>query len=158
VLLALVVVVGGGAGGVYAMSYYNAHIGAIQAVANLSNSQSTEIRDRRGELIYVVKGGDSNFNFYLPLKQMTPYIQWATIDTEDRTFYSNPGIDIAGTLRAALTDAKAGGAASQGGSGITQQLVKLLVLNDTSKAYQRKINEAILSVGMTVGPSGYSKA
>ena len=43
----------------------------------------------------------------------------------------------------------AGGSATQGGSGITQQLVKIAVLDDASKALQRKINEAIISVGMT---------
>jgi len=47
-----------------------------------------------------------------------------------------------------LADLHAGGA-TQGGSTITQQLVKGLVLHDTSKSYQRKLNEAILAYGVT---------
>ena len=95
------------------------------------------------------KSNDSSYKFYNSLQDISPLVQWATIDTEDRTFYSNPGLDIVGTLRALLADVHSGGAATQGGSGITQQLVKIAVLYDASKALQRKINEAIISVGMT---------
>src|SRR5262249_49071000 len=155
-LLTLVVAVGGGAGMAYAVNYYQAHIGQIQAIANLRDAQSSTIYDRYGRTIYVAKGDNSSYRFYIPISQVSPLVQWATIDTEDRTFYQNPGIDIAATLRAALTDVKAGGA-SQGGSGITQQLVKIAVLDDSSKELQRKINEAIISVGMTT-TGAYDKA
>ncbi len=60
-------------------------------------------------------------------------MQKATIDIEDHSFYSptNIGIDIQGTLRALFVDVSHGGTADQGGSTITQQLVKNLVLHDT---------------------------
>ena len=147
ILLAVVMVVGGGAGMAYAVNYYQAHIGQIQAIANLRYNENSVIYDRNGQVIYVAKADDSSYKFYRSLQNISPLVQWATIDTEDRTFYSNPGIDIAGTLRALLTNANSG--STQGGSGITQQLVKIAVLDDATQSLQRKINEAIISVGMT---------
>ncbi len=149
ILLAVVLLVGGGAGMAYAVNYYTAHIGQVQAIAALRYNENSTIYDRKGKVIAVVKSNDSSYKFYNSLQDISPLVQWATIDTEDRTFYSNPGLDIVGTLRALLADVHSGGAATQGGSGITQQLVKIAVLDDASKALQRKINEAIISVGMT---------
>ncbi len=150
-LVAVVVVmvsVGGGAGGVYAFSYYQQHEGEIQAVAGLKNQQNSTIYDRNGKPIYYARG-DSNYQFYVPLSQISLKLQAATIDTEDHTFYSNDGVDIYGTLRAALADVQAGGQAAQGGSTITQQLVKNVVLDNSQQSIQRKLNEAILAYGVT---------
>jgi membrane peptidoglycan carboxypeptidase len=149
----LVLVLGaGGAGTVYAVNYYNQHLTQIQALAaNLQNSQSSIIYDRNGQVLYTVKGQNSNYNIYTPLAQINPLVREATIDTEDPTFYSklNIGIDFKSVLRASAADAQAGGAA-QGASTITQQLVKNMVLEDQTKAIQRKVNEAILAVGLTL--------
>ncbi|GEM_PF-1037932 len=153
ILLVGVIIAGGGAGATYAISYYQRHIGDIQALASLRNQANSIIYDRNGTPIYYARG-DSNFNFYVPLQQISTKLQTATIDTEDHSFYSNSGVDLYGTLRAALADIHAGGAA-QGGSTITQQLVKNIVLNDTSQTYQRKLNEAILAYGVT---QQYTKA
>ena len=149
-LVAVVVVmvsVGGGAGGVYAFSYYQQHLGEIQAVASLTNNNNSVIYDRNGTPIYFARG-DSNYQFYTPLSQISEKLQAATIDTEDHTFYTNDGVDIYGTLRAALADVQAGGAA-QGGSTITQQLVKNVVIDNSNQNIQRKLNEAILAYGVT---------
>ena len=54
--------------------------------------------------------------------------RWAVLAAEDRGFYSEPGVSISGTLRAAFTDLTGGD--TQGGSGITQQYVKNAYLND----------------------------
>ncbi|MEO7000671.1 MAG: transglycosylase domain-containing protein, partial [Ktedonobacterales bacterium] len=139
----------GGLGTAYAVNYYSAHAADIQAVANQRFAQSAVIYDRNGIPLYTVPR-TTGINYYVPLSQISQTLQTATIDTEDHTFYSptNIGIDFYGTLRAALANVHAGGA-SQGGSTITQQLVKNLVLHDPSKAYQRKINEAILAYGVT---------
>jgi membrane peptidoglycan carboxypeptidase len=148
IVLVVMLSVGGGAGGVYAVSYYQRHLGDIQAIAGLRDTQNSTIYDRNGKIIYFARG-DSNFQTYLPLSQISLKLQAATIDTEDRTFYSNDGVDLYGTLRAALADVRAGGQAAQGGSTITQQLVKNIVLNDTTQTIQRKLNEAILAYGVT---------
>ena len=147
----LVSVVGaGGVGTVYAVNYYGQHQAAIQAIANEKYLQSTVIYDRNGQELYT-KPRDTGINIYVPLSQISPLLAKATIDTEDHTFYSpsNVGIDFYGTIRAAVADLSHGGNAQQGGSTITQQLVKNLVLHDTSKAIQRKLNEAILAYGVT---------
>src|SRR5262245_60208500 len=67
----------------------------------------------------------------------------AVIATEDKTFWSNPGIDVAGVSRAFLTDLTTG-KIRQGGSTITQQLVKTRILGNR-RDLQRKAKELILA-------------
>ena len=64
--------------------------------------------------------------------------------TEDRRFYEHFGIDVGGTLRALVTNARAGGVV-QGGSTITQQLAKNLFLSN-ERTLDRKIKEAFLAM------------
>lgn len=80
---------------------------------------------------------------FLPEYKLTPTIKHAFIAIEDQRFYSHPGIDIIGIFRALYKDIKAG-AIVEGGSTITQQLVKMLFLTP-EKSLTRKIKEAILA-------------
>jgi len=68
----------------------------------------------------------------------------AVLATEDRRFYEHFGIDFPGTLRAIITNARAGGVV-QGGSSITQQLAKNLFLSN-ERTIERKVKEAFLAV------------
>jgi penicillin-binding protein 1A len=68
----------------------------------------------------------------------------AVLATEDRRFYEHFGIDISGTVRALVTNARAGGVV-QGGSSITQQLAKNLFLNN-ERTIERKVKEAFLAL------------
>jgi penicillin-binding protein 1A len=68
----------------------------------------------------------------------------AVLATEDRRFYEHFGIDIAGTARAVVTNARAGGVV-QGGSSITQQLAKNLFLSN-ERTIERKVKEAFLAL------------
>jgi penicillin-binding protein 1A len=68
----------------------------------------------------------------------------AVLATEDRRFYEHFGIDFPGTLRAIITNARAGGV-MQGGSSITQQLAKNLFLSN-ERTIERKVKEAFLAV------------
>ena len=70
-------------------------------------------------------------------------MQDAAIAAEDRTFYSNSGIDPKGILRAAFSNAQ--GNATQGASTITQQYVKILYLSQ-ERTLSRKVKEAFLSL------------
>ncbi len=80
----------------------------------------------------------------IPLSDMPASMQAAVIAAEDRTFYSNRGIDFKGIVRAARNNATSG--QIQGGaSTITQQYVKILYLNQ-ERSYTRKVKEAILSI------------
>lgn len=83
----------------------------------------------------------------VPLNQIPSALQQAFIDTEDRTFYSNPGISIAGTGRSLIVDLISG-QYSEGGSTITQQLARQLFLTD-QKNLSRKLKEMILALMIT---------
>ena len=79
----------------------------------------------------------------IPLADIPQSMQDAAIAAEDRTFYTNSGIDPKGILRAAFSNAK--GNATQGASTITQQYVKILYLSQ-ERTLSRKVKEAFLSL------------
>jgi penicillin-binding protein 1A len=83
-------------------------------------------------------------NDSIPLEDFPDNLIKATLATEDRRFYDHFGIDVAGTARALLTNAQAGGV-RQGGSSITQQLAKNLFLSN-ERTIERKVNEAFLAI------------
>jgi penicillin-binding protein 1A len=83
--------------------------------------QTTYIRAANGRLIGTFHA--SVDRTIIPFADMPTSIRHAVIATEDKNFYSNPGFDPVGILRAAWTDVVSGGVV-QGGSTITQQLVK----------------------------------
>ena len=80
-----------------------------------------------------------------PLKDMGTLVPQATVAIEDQNFYSEPGVDVAGIARAAYVDWRAHGTV-QGASTITQQLVKLRLLRDSSPTLSRKLKEAVLAI------------
>ena len=79
----------------------------------------------------------------IPLADIPQSMEDAAIAAEDRTFYTNSGIDPKGILRAAFSNAK--GNATQGASTITQQYVKILYLTQ-ERTLSRKVKEAFLSL------------
>ena len=83
-------------------------------------------------------------NDAIPLEDFPDHLIKAVLATEDRRFYEHFGIDAAGTGRALLTNARAGGVV-QGGSSITQQLAKNLFLSN-ERTIERKVKEAFLAV------------
>jgi penicillin-binding protein 1A len=83
-------------------------------------------------------------NDSVPLEQFPDHLIKAVLATEDRRFYEHFGIDIPGTLRAVLTNARAGGVV-QGGSSLTQQLAKNLFLSN-ERTIERKVKEAFLAM------------
>ena len=95
----------------------------IPSIDNFENrqvAQSTKIYDRTGNVVlYDVHGAVRRTS--VPLDQISPNIQKATIAIEDDTFYSNPGINPFSLLRAVIADLTSGGYV-QGGSTITQQV------------------------------------
>ncbi|RYZ11566.1 MAG: penicillin-binding protein, partial [Myxococcaceae bacterium] len=79
----------------------------------------------------------------LPLSEIPDSMQDAAVAAEDRTFWTNKGLDPKGILRAAFSNAQ--GNATQGASTITQQYVKLLYLSQ-ERTLKRKVKEAFLSL------------
>jgi penicillin-binding protein 1A len=83
---------------------------------------------------------------HVKLEDMPPHLIHAVLDTEDRRFFYHYGFDPAGMLRATITNRRAG-RIIQGGSTITQQLVKVLFLKP-DRTYWRKVEEALLSLSL----------
>jgi penicillin-binding protein 1A len=77
-------------------------------------------------------------------KNISPYLINAVIAIEDNRFYSHPGIDIKGILRAIYVNILSA-SYKQGGSTITQQLAKLIFLN-SEKSILRKIRELFITL------------
>jgi penicillin-binding protein 1A len=88
--------------------------------------------------------GASGVRQPVSLQRINPVMRKAIIDTEDRRFYSNNGIDYVGIVRALKSDVSAGGFA-QGASTIEQQLVRNLYLTP-QQSISRKLTEACLAV------------
>jgi penicillin-binding protein 1A len=81
---------------------------------------------------------------FIPCYQIPDHLKKAFISVEDVRFYSHPGVDIVGIVRAMWHDIKAGSVV-EGGSTITQQLARMLFLKP-EKSLQRKLKEAVLSI------------
>lgn len=80
----------------------------------------------------------------VPLRKVPKVVQNATIAIEDARFYDHAGVDLSAIVRAAIKDIEAGEVV-QGGSTITQQLVKNLYTNETERDLEAKIREAKLA-------------
>ncbi|NJM39994.1 MAG: hypothetical protein HC853_04070 [Anaerolineae bacterium] len=110
--------------------------------------QTTKIFDRNSMLLYEIidpTGGDRQ---WVQLNAISPYLRCATVAIEDKTFWENQGFDVRGIARSALANLQ--GEARQGGSGITQQLVKNVVLPPEERAGEGrttmvKVKEVLLS-------------
>ena len=124
-------------------AYYGATAPTIQA-SDLEGATETKILDKDGELIYSLGGEKRDL---ITSEQVPQLLKDAITSIEDKRFYSHMGIDpirIAGSF---LRNAKAG-QITQGGSTITQQLVKLAVFSTKKEdqTYKRKIQEIMLSL------------
>ncbi len=112
----------------------------ITTVANYAPSEATIVYDRNGRII------DRMFKenrTVISLNEMSPFLPKAFVAAEDGRFFEHPGLDFISVLRAVINNFK-DGAKSQGGSTITQQVAKSLLLTP-EKTYIRKFKEAILA-------------
>jgi penicillin-binding protein 1C len=107
---------------------------------------SVRILDRNGQLLYDVLPEQGGRHTVLALEQISPCLQKATIATEDKNFYQNPGVDLLGILRALWINLR-GGETLAGGSTITQQVARNLLLTDevAERTLRRKLRESILA-------------
>ncbi|OGH05157.1 MAG: hypothetical protein A2W22_05805 [Candidatus Levybacteria bacterium RBG_16_35_11] len=102
--------------------------------------QTTKIFDRNDNLLYQIYANENRT--IVSLSQIPKDLKNATIAIEDKDFYNNPGFDIAAIVRAAIADLK--GQSLQGGSTITQQLIKSSLLSPEI-SIERKVKEIILA-------------
>jgi 1A family penicillin-binding protein len=106
-------------------------------------SEPTKIYDRTGEVVLYTIYGEEKRDI-ISLDKMPKYLLEAVIATEDSNFYSHFGIDFKGIIRAFFENIKKGSKA-QGGSTISQQLIRSSLLSG-EKTIGRKIREIILTV------------
>ncbi|MBL8050864.1 MAG: transglycosylase domain-containing protein, partial [Anaerolineales bacterium] len=104
-----------------------------------------------GQPLYEILDPTAGRRTYVPLEDISPYLVAATIATEDKEFYNNPGFDPIAIVRALwqnyITDGQGGGAST-----ITQQLARALLLSPEERAertYTRKSREIILAAEIT---------
>ncbi|AEG14267.1 penicillin-binding protein, 1A family [Desulfofundulus kuznetsovii DSM 6115] len=131
------------AGGVAALGLVVVSIKDLPAWSEekLLSSASTSLYDQNKELITRV--GEEN-RVPVDLKDIPKHVQEAFLAIEDVRFYQHRGVDLRGIARAAWTDIT-GGRIQEGGSTITQQLVKLSFLSH-ERTFKRKIQQVILAV------------
>lgn len=103
---------------------------------------STQIFDRHGTKLYEIFSGERRIPIHL--SELPDYVAQSSIAIEDKNFYKHFGFDPRGIIRAFIKN-KSTGEVVQGGSTITQQLVKKAFLTD-EKSYKRKIKEIFLAI------------
>lgn len=87
---------------------------------------------------------------YLPLEEMSSWVISATVGLEDRSFWENPGVNPVGLGRAFVSNLR--GNQVQGGSSITQQLIKNIIIDPEERyerSYTRKAKEVIMALEIT---------
>ncbi len=105
--------------------------------------QSTKIYDRTGQILLYDYNRDAKREI-VPISDVSPNMVNAAVAIEDSSFYEHGGIRFASILRAMIADAFSG-SLSQGGSTITQQVVKNILLTN-QKSIVRKIHEWMLAI------------
>lgn len=131
-------------------AYYRRDLAAIRPseIDKRVQTTITTYVDRNGEKLWEDKG-DGNYKQVVKSDQINKYMKDATIAIEDRAFYEHHGISPTGLARAAINNASGG--STQGGSTLTQQLVKQVFFADEASdrslgGIPRKIKEVILAI------------
>jgi membrane carboxypeptidase/penicillin-binding protein len=140
----------GSAFGVY--SYYAKDLPDPRAIeTEQEDFETTKIYDRTGDvLLYEVFDPRLGDRQYMTLDQIPQHCIDATVALEDKTFWENPGFDPEGIARAFWQNLQGG--AIQGGSSITQQLIKNIIIDPEERiqrSYARKFKEVILATEIT---------
>jgi len=115
-------------------------IPSVVALKDLRNKPVTSVYDAQDQLTYLFVPDNRVF---VPYKRIPKHVRAAFLAAEDADFFKHGGVDPMGILRAFIKNV-AYGRMAQGGSTITQQVIKSLVLGP-EKSLNRKIREAILA-------------
>ncbi len=145
ILLALAIAFFGLSYGLHA--WLIADLPSPQELQSRASVPSTKIYDRHGRLLYEIIGSHAGKHTPVSLDEIPFYLRQATIATEDASFYTNPGVDAKAILRAIMINLR-GGEVLSGGSTITQQLARNVLLppeERTQRTLTRKLRETILA-------------
>ena len=128
--------------------YYKKDLEAIRLdELKVSETVNTYL-DRNGEILWEDRG-DGDYRLVVDGSDISTYMRQATVAIEDRNFYNHNGVDLFSLVRAAFSTLT--GKSVQGGSTLTQQLIKQVYFSDESgdrglTGIPRKIKEAILAL------------
>ena len=128
---------------------------SINSLPENLNQPSIKITDRSGKLLYEIIPTEGGRNAALAVENIPQCVKDATIAVEDKSFYQNPGVDVEGIIRAVWINIR-GGETLSGGSTITQQVARTLLLSDekAERTLRRKLRETVLAWQLT---RAYSK-
>ncbi len=148
---ALTVLGVGAAAGVY--WYFAKDLPPADEVERLTSEafQTSIIYDATGTIkLFELIDPQGGARTKIPLAEVPEHVRYATVAMEDKTFYTNPGVDFLGIVRAFVSNLQ--GNQIQGASTLTQQLIKLVIIPEEERyevSYARKIKEAILSLELS---------
>ncbi len=137
-----VMLVIGVAADAYAQSFFDS-LPSIQGLDSAAFAGDTIIYDSTGKVVLADVGNHGDHRLAVKLKDVAPVAIQATVAIEDKGFYTNPGFDLVGIVRAAFDNIRAGRIVG-GGSTITQQLAKQQFLTP-EQSVSRKIKELALA-------------
>ena len=149
-VILLVLIIGGIAGGIlYAKMlpmYQDSCEQAYDKLSNLNENSfhmfsNTVIYDKDGKKIGEIDSGSYK---YVKINKISEYIQYGYIATEDKKFMEHRGIDLQSITRAGISLITNKGEITQGGSTITQQVIKNNLLSQ-KQSFGRKLTEVLLA-------------
>lgn len=128
--------------------YYKKDLEAIKLEKMTIAETVNTYLDRNGTLLWADKGNE-NYRLVVDGQEISTYMRQATVAIEDRHFYSHPGVDFLALVRATFSTLSGRGV--QGGSTLTQQLIKQVYFSDEAASKNRggltrKVKELILSI------------
>ena len=124
---------------------------SLDSLSEGLNQPSVRITDRNGRLLYEILPQEGGRNAVLSVDKIPQCMKDATVAVEDKNFYTNPGVDFGGIIRAFWINLR-GGETIAGGSTITQQVARTLLLSQderTERTLRRKLREAVLAWQLT---------
>lgn len=137
-------------GGIFSILFFAVPVAALvwlqtlpspELLQDQTQNSTTKILDRNGRPLYEIYI-DKKYD-PVPLKRVPDHVINATIAIEDASFYTHPGFDLMGIARALRSNVLHDDL--QGGSTITQQLIKNVLLS-SERTYSRKVKEVVLAV------------
>lgn len=126
-------------------AYFRKDLPSITDVSGNNLPGSISYFDRTGQTL-LWQDYNAIKRIPVPSNQISPYMKEATVAIEDKSFYHEGAFNIRGITRAAFHDLFSSGGGLQGGSTITQQLVKLNENWTGDRTITRKVKEVILAV------------
>ena len=141
-ILILIIFIGG------LFLYYKKDLDEIRLDEMTISETVNTYLDRNGELLWKDTGSD-DYRLVVEADEISDYMYKATIAIEDKNFYNHAGVDFSALIRA--TFSTLGGGGVQGGSTLTQQLIKQVYFSDEAASENRggltrKIKELILAL------------